>query len=221
MANAYQESNSGGISFSTPIFSFGNTTPAVNSGLSFDLPLAAIQSFSNQALSFTSNNSSNNRGFLSNVINSVGSNVTSTADNAYNFQTSALSSLNGISSNMQSTVNKAVKSRASGGFCFITTAICENDQLADDCEELTLLRKFRDDVMLKDSTLKPMVDTYYLVAPEIVASINKREDRKSIYAMLRTIYLEPAMAAIRQGKSGLAVFIYEQMVNRAYQYVTP
>ena len=62
-------------------------------------------------------------------------------------------------------------SGSSGNFsagvgCFITTVCCEYKGLADDCEELTILRKFRDTYVPKQ-----LVKEYYKIAPKIVEII--------------------------------------------------
>jgi len=107
MPNAFKE-NSGGIRFTTPIFSFGTTTPAVNSGFSFDLPLATVQNMGNTALSFTNNNSSNNRGFLNNVIGTTSANVNATASQSFAAQNSAIDSMRWSSGAMMIAIRDAL-----------------------------------------------------------------------------------------------------------------
>lgn len=218
MANAYQESNLGGISYSTPIFSFGNTVPAINSGFSFDLPMATIQSFSNQALSFTANNAQANKTFLGNVINNAGRNVTATGDAAYNLQSQALQSINQISSNIKDVILKDISKRYSSG-CFITTAICKSRNLPDNCDDLQTLRQYRDNILLKSDDGKVWVKIYYLVAPEIVESINRHDNSDEIYEMLNISYLQPAIRLIKEGDCEGAFYIYKSMVNTAAKFL--
>jgi len=90
MSNAFKEGALGGIRFSAPVFSFGSTTPAVNSGFNFDLPIASIQSMGNNALSFTQNNANASRGFLSNVIGTSNAGVNATAQQSIAYQNNAL-----------------------------------------------------------------------------------------------------------------------------------
>ncbi|WP_299113983.1 DUF4157 domain-containing protein [uncultured Winogradskyella sp.] len=71
--------------------------------------------------------------------------------------------------------------------CFLTTACCEYMGLADDCEELTTLRWFRDNYLLKKADGKELVSTYYKVAPVIVDGMNKHPFKDKILKSLYTI----------------------------------
>lgn len=62
----------GGIHFATPAFSMGlYDGSAPNGGLTFDLPLATVAAFNNQALDFSSTSSANRFGFFNNVADKV------------------------------------------------------------------------------------------------------------------------------------------------------
>lgn len=214
MANDMKESPlTGGISFKSPSFSFINSGGDINSGFSFDLPLAAIQSFQQSALTFTQNNSSRNQSFLDSVISRSQSQVTATADRAYAYQTQALRTLQGLSGDYKSAVKDATKRSARG--CFITTAICRDAELPDDCDELQTLRKFRDTVMYDDPELRPLISQYYEIAPGIVSAIEARDDADKCWAVLRDGYLYDAIDAVKKGEYRRAVEVYREMVEAA------
>lgn len=205
-----------GLSYTMPTFSWGTTNQQVNGGFNFDLPLAVIQSFSNQALDYTSANSQANRAFVSSVTQNTQAQVSGTANNAYQYQTAALGTLQGFSQQYGQTVNKAVSAKArSGGFCFITTAICGLDGKPDDCDELQTLRHFRDTVMANDAELCKLIPTYYEIAPGIVQAIDARPDSADIWRQLRDVYLRDAVAAVKQGENEKAIAIYREMVEVA------
>lgn len=65
--------------------------------------------------------------------------------------------------------------------CFLTTACVKHRGLPDDCKELTLLRKFRDEYMKKNEEGNALVEQYYEIAPGIVTKIDAREDKDEIY----------------------------------------
>ena len=50
---------------------------------------------------------------------------------------------------------------SSGTGCFLTTACCEYKGLPDDCHELTIMRKFRDEYLKSKQYGKEMIDAYY------------------------------------------------------------
>lgn len=71
------------------------------------------------------------------------------------------------------------RGRGSGG-CFLTTVCCEEKGLPDDCYELTMMRKYRDEVLKKTEQGQQIVDFYYEQAPRIVEQIKKSDMKKEI-----------------------------------------
>ena len=71
------------------------------------------------------------------------------------------------------------KQKSSG--CFLTTACVEYKGLADDCEELTKLRAFRDNYLKTTEEGKAVVEEYYRIAPQIVEKINASAKKAEIY----------------------------------------
>lgn len=100
-----------------------------------------------------------------------------------------------------------------GGGCFITTAVCENLGLADDCEVLQKLRSFRDGFMQSSPNHKALVALYYTVAPAIVARIKARADSREFLNWLYGRFIVPACAAIDKGDNVDAFNLYTQMLG--------
>jgi hypothetical protein len=75
-------------------------------------------------------------------------------------------------------------SKKSSSKCFITTACVEAKGLPDDCEELTVLRQFRDDYMSAVEHGSEMIDEYYAIAPEIVNRISALPNGERIFVNL-------------------------------------
>jgi hypothetical protein len=96
-----------------------------------------------------------------------------------------------------------------GGMCFITTAMAEQLGEPDDCEALTTLRRFRDEVMATTPSGKALIAEYYRIAPEIVRSIG---DDAEAYAELRDQYISPAVEAVKAGRNDEALELYTGMV---------
>lgn len=97
-------------------------------------------------------------------------------------------------------------------FCYITTAVCESQHKPDDCYELSLLRSFRDDYLLKSPQGEAMVHEYYDVAPSIVKHIGKREDADRIYEGIWQQYLSPCIRLIEADRREECVDLYKKMV---------
>lgn len=117
MPNNFQEGATGGISYSSPSLTFGTSVGAVNSGYNFDLPMATIQAFANNALTFTQNNSNANRGFLGGVIAQQQNAVSSTASQSMQFDYNALDFFKQVNKDAKKTVSEGI--RASQTLAFI------------------------------------------------------------------------------------------------------
>jgi len=67
------------------------------------------------------------------------------------------------------------------GPCFITTACVEAKGLPDNCLELNTVRAFRDSYIRALPNGEEILREYYEVAPQIVAGINRSENRRQVY----------------------------------------
>lgn len=63
--------------------------------------------------------------------------------------------------------------------CFLTTACCKYKGLPDDCYELEMLRRFRDNVLLINEEGKKLVKEYYHIAPGLVEKIEALPEEES------------------------------------------
>lgn len=104
-----------------------------------------------------------------------------------------------------------------GDDCYITTAMCRDTGKPDDCAELQSLRKYRDEVMLRDAEGRSLVKEYYLTAPKIVSLINQELDHYQIYQALRERYIAPAASAAEAGEHAKALELYKSMVESLVQ----
>lgn len=115
-------------------------------------------------------------------------------------------------------IEKASKDAIEGGFknklCYITTAVCESMDRPDDCYELSLLRTYRDEYLLKETEDgASMVQEYYDMAPTIVKRINREENAKVIYQDIWSEYLQPCIHFIEEEQQSDAKELYCNMVN--------
>jgi len=70
-------------------------------------------------------------------------------------------------------------SKSSG--CYLTTACAASMELPDNCFELTMLRRFRDKILIPTSKGRKAVEEYYTVAPEVVHAVNQEDDPTAIW----------------------------------------
>ena len=102
----------------------------------------------------------------------------------------------------------------SGGGCYLTTACVKFHNLSDDCDELTTLRNYRDNYMLKTENGKQDLAEYYEKAPKIVCAIEKLpvDTQTSIYEYIYSV-IEKCVSFIKNGQNEQAYRKYEDMVN--------
>jgi hypothetical protein len=109
-------------------------------------------------------------------------------------------------------VAKATKKK---GACYITTAACDARGLADDCDELQTLRRFRDEVLLRHTSGRRLVARYYETAPAVVAAIERLPERRAIYDQIYATYVRPAVDAAKQQDVAAALAILEDVLISA------
>jgi hypothetical protein len=220
----------GGITYSTPAFIFGNTG-SINGGYSFDLPLATVAAFNSQGLDFLAENTKNARGFFTTIQESASNAMSRTEDNSFALANNGLGTLQQIayaSIESQERIHQVMQTESTrrvelmpepdSGWCFITTAVCESEGLPDDCDELQTLRKFRDEYMRSKPDLSGLVDEYYKIAPEIVVALKQLPNGGAYsFDYLKRTFIVPAVTAIKSGHNEQALEIYCGMVNAAIE----
>lgn len=109
-------------------------------------------------------------------------------------------------------------SNSSSSGCFITTAICSTQGLPDDCEELTILRSFRDSYMKHSFVRILELREYYKKAPGLVKKFNSKYSKLELgylYAEMYNSYIVPAVKAIKQKQFKKAHAIYKELFGYA------
>lgn len=95
--------------------------------------------------------------------------------------------------------------------CFLTTACVTFKNLADNCEELTKLRTFRDDYLAKTPCGRSLIDEYYRIAPGIVTKIDQSDKKETIYEYIYQ-KIQECVRLIDSCKFEEAVEVYKNMV---------
>ena len=102
---------------------------------------------------------------------------------------------------------------SSSSWCFITTAVCQSLNKPDDCEELNLIRSYRDNILSKTDYGKILIKEYYKIAPEIVAKIDKTKNSKFLYQNIYNDWIEPISKLILQKNYQRALQKYCNLVR--------
>jgi len=99
---------------------------------------------------------------------------------------------------------------SSGGGCFLTTACVEYAGLSDDCRELVVMRTFRDTYIQSLPSGNELIESYYIIAPQIVNNINLSSARDSVLnGMLEEI--RKTVSLIESGKKADALEALRKM----------
>lgn len=104
------------------------------------------------------------------------------------------------------------ESNEGGGGCYLTSACVDYLGKADDCEELTALRKFRDMYMKSTEGGQKLVDEYYAVAPEIVKRINSSGKKDHYYGYINGV-IDKCVKLISQNENEKTMQEYVSMVE--------
>lgn len=84
--------------------------------------------------------------------------------------------------------------------CYVTTAVCLNLNKGEDCEELRLIKEFRDGYLSSTKEGQALIEEYYDIAPTLVKRIEKDAEAHEKYMWLWNTYLAPCVAYIKSGQ---------------------
>ena len=101
------------------------------------------------------------------------------------------------------------KKESSG--CFITSAVCTALKKPDDCEELMLLRTYRDQIKQASESTSRLIAEYYRVAPKIVDCIDQDPQSGKIYQDLWDNDIAETCNLVRNGNHAEATRRYIEM----------
>lgn len=99
--------------------------------------------------------------------------------------------------------------------CFITTVVCHIMGKDETCDELAVLRAFRDDYLLKNEETVPLVEQYYKEAPDMAYTI---ANDWGFCTELYQNYIVPIVDSITSGNKSSAVSQYQEMFYAVKSY---
>ena len=98
--------------------------------------------------------------------------------------------------------------------CYITTMVCNILGYQNDCALLTLLRKFRENVLKCDFKYYQLLIQYDMIGPEISRAIYQKDDKYAFALHMCDEFLFPCAEAIKEGMLDGAVEIYKNMIQK-------
>ncbi len=112
---------------------------------------------------------------------------------------------------VEGVLRKVAEQEKNKSKCYLTTACVDAKGLPDNCEELTVLRKFRDTYLLNKENGSALIEKYYMYSPKIVSVIKRREDQEDILASIYKI-IRQCVDAIKNDDNEYAYHTYCEMV---------
>ena len=97
--------------------------------------------------------------------------------------------------------------------CYVTTAVCKSLGKNENCEEIRLLKNYRDTYLINESDGKELIDRYYDIAPTIVNRINKCDDSDIIYEQIYKNYISPCINFIEADRMTECKDLYVKMMH--------
>ena len=97
--------------------------------------------------------------------------------------------------------------------CYITTMVCNILGYEDNCSLLSLLRKFRENVLKCDFRYYQLLIQYDMIGPMLSKAILDKEDNYSYALHMCNDFLLPCASLIKEGMLDGAVEVYKNMVQ--------
>jgi hypothetical protein len=114
----------------------------------------------------------------------------------------------------RSDAGRSRSSKKSG--CFVTTAVCEYKGLPDDCEQLTVLRRFRDDYLAALPGGQSLVERYYELAPRLVERLKDPADLERAWNTIQR-----CVRVVQEGRPDEALCLYTQELELMSKTLRP
>lgn len=121
------------------------------------------------------------------------------------------------SSTNYSTKTTTTTSRSNDSWCFLTTATCLALGKGDTCEELQLIRYYRDNYLVLDQDGESLIYEYYQMAPKIIEKIEAEANSQLVYITLYNDYIKQVYDYLTRQQYIQAKQLYIQMVKDLYQ----
>jgi hypothetical protein len=122
-----------------------------------------------------------------------------------------------VNNEFEANIKLFLETKKSDG-CFISTACVKSKGLPDDCYELTTLRKFRDEYLLKTNNGRKIIKEYYKVAPLIVKNLSKHNDVKTIYDSLYENLIRTSIKYIEMNEMEKAKLNYMYIISNLKEH---
>lgn len=112
------------------------------------------------------------------------------------------------------------KAKSSSGGCLITEACIRSMRLSHESPEISILKRFRDEYLLKNEEGKKLIKEYYKIAPIIIEEVEKKGNSDEVF---KEIFNEigKIVLMIEEGKKEDAIAYYKKVFLKLQQKYLP
>ncbi len=96
--------------------------------------------------------------------------------------------------------------------CYVTTAVCQNLNKGENCEELRLIKEFRDGYLASTQEGAALIEEYYDIAPTIVKRIAREANPGEKYLYLWNTYIRKCVDLISRDENERCGRLYRSMM---------
>lgn len=106
------------------------------------------------------------------------------------------------------------KNEEQTGGCFLSSACIKAYNLSDDCEELRVLRYFRDTYLINRKNGREEIEEYYHIAPFIVQAIEGEENSREVWKQMYEELVCTCVDLIKVDENEEAYVVYSEFVKK-------
>lgn len=97
--------------------------------------------------------------------------------------------------------------------CFVTTAVCCGLHKPQDCREIELMKRYRDEYLFRQDDGQEIIREYYDIAPTIVKRIAREATPEEKYLYLWEHYISKCVAHVENHENERCRQLYEMMMS--------
>lgn len=113
---------------------------------------------------------------------------------------------------IQAADHESIQSGFKQKLCFVTTAVCCGLHKPQDCREIALMKRYRDEYLFRLAEGESLIEEYYDIAPTIVKRIAKEASPEEKYLYLWNTYISKCVALVEKQENEKCRKLYESMM---------
>lgn len=113
---------------------------------------------------------------------------------------------------IQASDHESIQSGFKQKLCFVTTAVCRGLHKPQDCRELILMKRYRDEYLSEQAEGESLIREYYDIAPTILKRIAKGVSPEEKYLYLWDNYISKCARFIENNENERCRQLYEAMM---------